>query len=228
MINKYIFVSPYLHPSNKPNMETAMKKFSVLLIFILRFSASHAQIQVGFKAGYNLSSFIISVPSNFYTYTAQSNSNAGIVVAFPLGGGFFLQPELFYSGQGSNVNLSGVNGSYNLQYLNFPVLLKYVAPFHLIFETGPQLGFLLDATLKENGFPIENIKSQTNSSGYSWVFGVGCQLPKNFGLDVRYNIGLSHLQADNSNAYNDAGIKNNVFQVGIYYLFENLFPADKN
>jgi len=209
-------------------METVMKRFSVLFLFIVSFSASHAQIQVGLKGGYNLSSFIVTVPSNFYSYSPKSDFNAGIVVAFPLGGGFFLQPESYYSGQGSKVDLSGINGSYHIQYLNFPVLFKYVAPFHLVFETGPQLGFLVDATLSEPGFPIENIRSQTNSSCYSWVFGAGVQLPMNFGLDFRYNLGLSHLQTDNSDAYNDAGIKNNVFQVGIYYLFPNLFPADKN
>lgn len=218
----------YLHPLNKPNMKTVMKRFSVLLLFIVSFFSSHAQVQVGFKAGYNLSSFVVTVPSNFYSYSPKSDFNAGIVVAFPLGGGFFLQPESFYSGQGSKVDLSGINGSYHIEYLNFPVLFKYVAPFHLVLETGPQLGFLLDATLSETGFPIENIRSQTNSSCYSWVFGAGIQLPMNFGLDVRYNLGLSHLQADNSDAYNDAGIKNNVFQVGIYYIFPNLFPADKN
>ena len=209
-------------------METVMKKFSVLLLIILSVFATHAQVQVGFKAGYNLSSFVVTIPSNFYSYSAKSDFNAGIVVAFPLGGGFFIQPESYYSGQGSKVDLSGINGSYHIEYLNFPVLFKYVAPFHVIFETGPQLGFLLDATLSETGFPIENIRSQTNSSCYSWVFGAGIQLPMNFGLDVRYNLGLSHLQADNSDAYNDAGIKNNVFQVGIFYLFPNLFPADKN
>lgn len=218
----------YLHPFNEPNMGTLMKRFSILFLFILIFPALHAQIQIGFKAGYNLSSFIISVPSDFYTYSSKSNFNAGIVVAFPLNGRFFLQPESVYSGQGSNVQLSGVNGVYNFQYLNFPVLLKYVAPFHMVLETGPQLGFLLGATLNESGFPSENIKSQTNSSGYSWVFGVGYQLPMNLGLDVRYNLGLSHVQSDNSNAYNNAAIKNNVFQVGIYYLFRNIFPADKN
>ncbi len=205
-----------------------MKKFSCLFLFILSFSALRSQIQVGFKAGYNLSSFVISIPSNFYTYSSRSNFNAGIVVGFPLGGGFSLQPESVYSGQGAKVSLSGVNGLYSSQYLNFPVLLKYVAPFHLVMETGPQLGFLLGARLYEDGFPTSNIKDQTNSSCYSWVFGIGYQLPMNLGLDVRYNLGLSHIQTDNSNAYNDAGVKNNVFQVGIFYLFRNLLPADTN
>jgi hypothetical protein len=86
----------------------------------------------------------------------------------------------------------------------------------------------LGATLTEDGFPSANIKSQTTTSGYSWAFGVGCQLPMNFGLDIRYNLGLTEVPNSNSNAYNNASIKNNVFQVGITYMFPNLFPADKN
>ena len=205
-----------------------MNKFFLFVLFILMFSVSDAQIQVGLKAGYNLSSFSTTIPSDYYSYSSKSNFNAGITVGFPLGAGFFLQPESVYSGQGAMVSLSGVKGEYDFQYLNFPVLLKYKSPFHLYAETGPQLGFLLGATLYEDGFPSSNIKSQNNSSGYSWVFGIGYQLPMNLGLDVRYNLGLTHVQNDNSNAYNGAGIKNNVFQVGIFYLFDNLLPADKN
>jgi hypothetical protein len=205
-----------------------MKKFSFFVLFILSFSALHSQIQVGLKAGYNLSSFITTIPSDFYSYSPKSNFNAGIVVSFPLGAGFFLQPESVYSGQGSEVNLTGIHGEYDFQNLNFPVLLKYLSPLHLYAETGPQLGFLLGATLYEDGFPSTNVKSQTNSSGYSWVFGLGYQFPMNLGLDIRYNLGLTHVQTDNSNAYNDADIKNNVFQVGIFYMFENLLPANKN
>jgi hypothetical protein len=205
-----------------------MKKVFFLVSSLFGFFASQSQIQVGFKAGYSLSAFSSSIPSDFYSYSSLSNFNAGIVVAVPLGVGFFAQGESVYSGQGAHVSLTGVSGEYSLQYLNFPILLKYVTPFHVYAETGPQLDFLLGATLTEQGFPSANIKDQTNTSGYSWVFGLGCQLPKNFGLDIRYNLGLSEVPNSNSNAYNNASIKNNVFQVGIYYLFPNLLPADKN
>ena len=205
-----------------------MKRFSFLFFFILSFFVSNSQIQVGAKAGYNLSSFYTPLASNFYSYSSLSNFNAGIVVAIPLSTALFVQIESVYSGQGAHVDLSGVTGEYSSQYLNFPIMLKYVSPIHLYAEAGLQVGFLLGSRLSEEGFPTANIKSQTNSSGYSWTFGVGCNLPKNFGLDIRYNLALTETPKDGSNAYNDASIKNNVFQVGITYMIPNLLPAGVN
>ncbi len=206
-----------------------MKKISVLVSCILMFTVSRAQIQVGAKAGYNLSTFYMSTGSNLYSYSSLSNFNGGIVVAIPLGVGFFAQVESVYSGQGAHITLAGgTSGEYTSQYLNFPIMLKFVSNRHVYLETGPQLGFLLGSQLKESGYPDANIKDQTNTHGWSWVFGLGVNLPKNFGLDIRYNVGLTEVPNSNSNAYNDASIKNNVFQVGITYIIPNLFPADVN
>jgi hypothetical protein len=205
-----------------------MKKFSLFVFCLLMFTASHSQIQVGAKAGYNLSTFYTPLVSNFYSYSSLSNFNAGIVVAIPMGMGFFAQIESVYSGQGAHVSLSGVSGQYASQYLNFPIMLKFVSHYHIYVETGPQLGFLLGSTLSETGFPTANIKDQTNTHGWSWVFGLGVNLPMNFGLDIRYNLGLTEVPNSNSNAYNDASIKNNVFQVGITYMIPNLLPSEAN
>jgi opacity protein-like surface antigen len=205
-----------------------MKRFSFLFFFILSFFVSYSQIQVGAKAGYNLSTYYVPIPSNNYSYSSLSNFNAGIVVAIPMSTALFVQIESVYSGQGAHVELSGIKGEYSSQYLNFPIMLKYVSPIHLYAEAGIQVGFLLGSRLTEDGFPTANIKSQTNSSGYSWTFGVGCNLPKNFGLDIRYNLAITETPNNDSNAYNDASIKNNVFQVGITYMIPNLFPAGVN
>ncbi len=204
-----------------------MKKISFIALFIISFYPLQAQLQFGIKAGINQTTFNATYVSDV-TYTPKTNFNAGVIVSFPLGSAFSLQPEAVYSGQGANINTTNVNGVYKYQMLNFPVLIKIVIVSHFFAETGPQVGFTLGAKIYEGGYPTTNIKSQTKSPDYSWTFGVGYQLPMNLGLDIRYNLGLTDLAKDGSNSYNDGSVKNSVIQVGIYYIFGDLFPAEKN
>jgi hypothetical protein len=203
-----------------PDLDTIMKKLIFVFLFIFTISVLHAQLKIGLKAGYNLSYFDAGYVSNV-TYSSKSNFNAGLIFSLPLGSGVTLQPEAFYSGEGANLATTNLTGEYSYQYLNIPVMLKYVAPFHVFLETGPQIGFLLGAHLKEEGFPSTDIKEWTKSAGYSWVFGAGYQLPMGLGLDARYNFGLSDVAKDGTNTYNDGSVKNNVIQIGLFYIFGN-------
>jgi len=204
-----------------------MKKISSVILLIISYSALQAQAQVGLKGGFNMSSFVASYETEI-NYSTKTNFNAGIIVSLPMGSGLSLQPEMYYSGEGADIEVDNVHGVYSFQMLNVPVLLKYTAPFHLFAETGPQAGFLLGATIKEGEFPSTNVKSQTKSPNYSWAFGVGYQLPAGLGLDIRYNLGLTDIAKSNNISYNDATVKSNVFQIGIYFLFQNPGPANKN
>jgi opacity protein-like surface antigen len=203
-----------------------MKKLPVVLLFILGLSTASAQAWIGVKAGFNNSSFYSTVDASGVMYSSKDDFNAGLILSLPLTSGFVMQSEAVYSGEGSKVNIGTVYGTYNFQLLNIPVLMKYVSPYHLFAETGPQAGFLLGAQLKESGFPSSNIKADTKSTEFSWVFGLGYQLPINLGLDVRYNLGLTQMANSDSNSYNSGTVKNNVFQIGLYYLIT--FPTAKD
>ncbi len=204
-----------------------MKKILSVILLIISYSTLRAQVQVGVKGGFNMSSLSASYETEI-NYSSKTNFNAGVMLSFPLGSGISIQPEMSYSGEGADVDADNVHGVYSFQMLNIPALLKYTAPFHLFAETGPQAGFLLGATIKEGEFPSTDVKDQTKSPNFSWAFGVGYQLPVGLGLDIRYNVGLTDIAKSSSISYNDATIKSNVFQVGIYFLFQNLTPANKN
>ena len=185
---------------------------------------SEAQARIAVKAGYNLSSFNAAYAPDV-SYSSLNNFNAGLVLSLPLGAHFNVVSEAVYSGEGASINIGKVNGSYNFQLLNIPVLIKYMTASRVFLETGPQAGFLLGAQIKEDGFSSSNIKGDTKSTEFSWAFGLGYQLAMNLGLDARYNVGLTDM-AKSSVAYNGSSIKNNVLQIGIYYLFS--FPQNKN
>jgi hypothetical protein len=117
-----------------------------------------------------------------------------------------------FSGQGAKYDGGRTD---KLGYLNIPVLVQYMFDNGFRLETGPQLGFLLNAKSDLGGTEID-VKDQLNSTDVSWAFGVGYITPSGFGVDARYNLGLTNIsESDNS-------VKNSVFQLGIFYQFRKV------
>jgi Outer membrane protein beta-barrel domain len=194
------------------------KKLILLVIAACSLATANAQIQFGVKAGLNLANVSVSGDNSGNSYAMKPDFHVGAFVSIPAFSSFTVQPELVFSGQGSKVtdnDPSDPSGTYNLQYLNVPVLLKYKASCGFFGETGPQFGILLSANAKQGGNSVD-IKSSLKSSDFAWVFGVGYTLPVNVGFDVRYNLGLQNVSSDASNG---GSIKNGVFQIGVFYLF---------
>ena len=135
--------------------------------------------------------------------------------SIPFGETFSLQPEIFYSEQGTSFQNSIANGKLNYDYLNIPVLIKYKHPMGVFLETGLQIGILLSANEKNNGTTTD-IKYKTYSPDYVWAMGLGYQIPDmHFGVDLRYNLGLINILRSGS----DVSVKNSVFQFGAFYTF---------
>jgi hypothetical protein len=82
-------------------------------------------------------------------------------------------------------------------------------------ETGPQLGFLASAK-SEVGNMETDIKDGYTSADLAWNFGIGFLSEGGFGVDARYNLGLTDIGKD------EVSIKNNVFQVGVFYQFSRM------
>jgi hypothetical protein len=81
-------------------------------------------------------------------------------------------------------------------------------------ETGPQLGF--NVSSKNTSFTGDQARlNDVKSTDFSWAFGLGYLTQSGFGLDARYNLGLSNI------AIPDYGIKNRVWQFGVFYQFNH-------
>jgi hypothetical protein len=190
-----------------------MKRMILVLIAAGSAMFASAQIRYGVKAGYNLANLTFS-PSQTGV-SSKSDFSAGLLASIPLLAGCSLQPEIMYSGQGTSFNDSLATGKLNYGYLNVPVLFKFQHSSGLFAETGPQVGFLLSA--KETaGDQSADTKSNTQSTDFSWVFGIGYKLPLGFGIDARYNLGLTNIAKDNTGNIGTA--KNGVFQFGLFFM----------
>lgn len=174
-----------------------------------------AQVQFGAKAGLNLSNLSVSPSSPLISYNNKVHSNAGFLVLIPVGDNFKAQAELQYSGQGTDSKVSLITTNYKLQYLNIPLLLKYVDQSGFFAEIGPQLGFLLSAKAVA-GSTSSDYKSLFKPADFSGVLGLGYLSSYNIGIDLRYNLGVSKI---GDGGFSSTSIKNKVFQTSLFYMF---------
>ncbi len=198
---------------------TYMKKSIILLIAIAAFSGVKAQVQLGIKAGLNISSLSLSSGAlgDGESKSSLTAFNGGLFASLPIAESLSVQPEINYSGQGTSLTgQGGEKGSLNYDYLNVPVLFKYSHESGLFAETGPQAGFLLSAKVKSGGTSFD-IKDQVQSFDFSWALGLGYKLQDlGLGIDVRYNLGLTNTI---KNPDDGSSAKNGVFQIDLFYMF---------
>ena len=188
-----------------------MKKLLVVFVTATFFSfiATAQRTNFGVKAGVNVSSIKIK---NAADYGSKTGFHAGGLAHIHINEHFALQPELVFSLQGGE---RSENNRINLSYLNIPILVQAMVSDGFRFQTGPQVGFLLDAEQKLNGIEYD-VSDIFGTTDFSWSFGASYIFASGFGLDARYNLGISDISDDN-----DFEARNRVFQAGVFYQFRN-------
>jgi hypothetical protein len=200
-------------------MKFTLKRASVLLLICgFSFLSSQAQVKFGIKAGANFSTFSGSDAGGA---SSLIGFNGGVLVKIHLIGGWGIQPEALYSGQGAKYSSPGNGtGTFNNAYINIPVLLTYKLPFGLSFQVGPQFGILMSAKASSGGVSVDE-KSNYKSSDVSLDMGAAFMTPFKLGFDARYNLGLANIENTNV-AGNTGQLKNGVFQLGVFYILGGL------
>jgi hypothetical protein len=159
---------------------------------------------------------------NYYTINSESNNSFDPKVGFHLGiishihlaNQFAFQPELVFSTQGTSYSNDGSNAKYNLNYINLPLLFQYMFDNGFRFQAGPQIGLLVSAKDEKNNSSVD-VKDSFKGADLGFVFGASyVHPPSGFGVDARYNFGLSNINDASSDEYYNSG-----FQVGVFYLF---------
>ena len=171
-------------------------------------TAQHAEF--GIKGGLNASKFSNESGTN---YKMNPSVHLGILEHIHITKSFAIQPELVYSVQGTKYTSDNTDVKYNLGYINVPVLFQLMSKSGFRFETGPQLGFLVNGNVKTGNTSVK-VKDNFNSTDFAWAFGVGYITASKFGFDLRYNVGLSDITK-----LNESNVKNNVLQAGVFYQF---------
>ena len=187
---------------------------NVAIAAILMTATAEAQnVNVGVKGGLNI--YNIN-NSNGQKYDNLLGFNLGLVGHIHLAKQLALQPELVYSAQGAKFTTAGVETKIQLGYINVPLMLQYMFDNGFRLQAGPQVGFLVNAKSKTPNLTID-IKDRFKKVDVGLGAGIGYVNPStNFGIDARYNLGLSNIN-DNSSVKST----NRGFQVGVFYLFKH-------
>ena len=176
-----------------------------LCAMVITGTISAQQVHLGVKGGLNL--YDLS-NSNF---DPMLGVHLGLLGHIHLSQKFALQPELVYSTQGAK--FANSDNSLNLAYVNVPILLQYMFDNGFRIQAGPQLGVLTSAksVLGDNKVDVKNeFKNIDLGLGFGASY---VHPPSGYGVDARYNLGMTNISENASNDF-----KNRGFQLGVFYL----------
>lgn len=200
--------------------QTVMKKLFFTSAFALFVSLSFSQTIIP-KAGITLSKWAGEDVSGA---DSKLGFTLGLGFNFPVGTGpISIQPELNFAQKGFKASEDNETAKMTTSYLEVPVLIKATfgeaTKFYL--NAGPSLGIGLGGKLKVKSGSVEesvDVKFGDPKQEDVWYIekrtdfglqlGGGVLIAEKVMIDLRYGLGLSTM-------YEDAKIKNNVFQFTI-------------
>jgi hypothetical protein len=192
-----------------------MKLFisTVLSVLFITGTALAQHANIGIKGGVNV--YTIKNDNNT-SFDPKVNFHIGLLGHFHISDQFALQPEIVYSAQGAQYQAAGQDVKLNLSYINVPLLFQYMFDNGFRLQAGPQIGFLASAKTEINDNST-NRKDDFESIDVGLGIGASYVNPSsNFGLDIRYNAGLSNINKNGSvNSFNRG------LQLGVFYLFNH-------
>ena len=208
-----------------------MKKVLFTLLTLLAFNWSNAQKtqkpQFGIKGGMNVSNLTISGEAS-PEMKSKIEYNIGGLIQIKIGEKLFLQPEVIFSKQGSEfkfpITIDGViyntENTFNLYYINVPIILKYYATNEFSLEFGPHASLLSSSNLVVrvlNQSNTQDAQKLFKSSDFGLNLGANFDINKNFFINARYSFGLSNIAVVESG--DNTIIKNNVFSINLCVKF---------
>lgn len=190
-----------------------MKKTTLIAVAVFFTMAAYSQgVQFGFKAGINRTNVKDDLALN------QTNTETG----FHVGGlahihvnrRFAIQPELTFSSEPVKYTVPTYNGETKNYFINLPVLAQYMFANGLRLQTGPQVGYLASSKFEpaDGGAERDLKKDVVRDVIFEWSFGAGYMTRSGFGVDARYNTGLSNMYQQGA-----ALAKTRVWQFGLFY-----------
>ncbi|SEA20569.1 porin family protein [Psychroflexus halocasei] len=177
-------------------------------------------VQLGAKGGVNFASV---TGDDFDSPDSRTSFNAGIVAEVPYSERFSLQAEVFYSGQGfevEDINVAGVNFDtnkveYQLDYIQVSLLAKVYLIEGLNVYAGPQIGFKVNEEIDCESGDVnvdDTMLPEAQDFDFSGTVGAGYKFDNGFFVDARYNYGFSDLIKDTDS-------HNSVIQAGVGFMF---------
>ncbi len=166
-----------------------------------------AQARVGVIGGFVSSNITTSGTNGTFSPSARSGFAAGVSVQGQLSPNLSLGPEAVFIEKGYRSTVGGVTGTFKLNYIEVPVLLRLGAgagTTRLFVLGGPSIAFKLSCSSDlstGSGSIGGDCSSSTNnnikSADFSVMFGAGVSVNA-LSLSARYDLGLTDVYNNTS------------------------------
>lgn len=195
-------------------MKTQILTLAVFLTGLTTF-AQTKKVEFGVRSGLTVST-VVGEDEDFDTPKGRASFYMGGLVELHLTDRFSLQPEIFYSGQGFDLDdeFDEFDAEFQVGYLQFPVLVKLYIFDGFSLQAGPQFGIKLheeaDYDLFDRGGDVETDAFDdfdfqlTGGASYKFDFGLFVEARATFGL---------------TEVIEDSEVHNFVFSTGVGYKF---------
>ncbi|MDR1756926.1 MAG: PorT family protein [Culturomica sp.] len=219
-----------------------MKKILLIAVMAAIACGTYAQkVTWGVRGGLNLPKVAFDTEGEAPDYKAKTGFHLGVVADLEITGSFYLQPGLYLTTKGAQLEESEGQASYeqkvNLSYLQVPVLASYRFDLgddlKLHLNAGPYLAYGVGGKIKEEtkwqGGSEENKYDAFGTSGEDTEkgglkrfdaglsLGAGVSIGKIY-AGLNYDLGLSNL-AEEKEWGNETKIKNRSFNISVGYNF---------
>ncbi|HCT30239.1 MAG TPA: hypothetical protein DIW31_05795 [Bacteroidales bacterium] len=219
-----------------------MRKIILLPIFLLIVVGTNAQIFTVFGQGVGYIYVGPKAGATFSTISNYSDMFPGVKTANRVGyqfGGvaefgftekFSIQTELLFYSRG--MKFTDVDGGIKMNYIGIPILAKYAFKAFGLTKIYAIAGTFNDVRTKGEWYdPAGTSELGSGFRKYDWGFSFGCgaEYPTDygiFGLDLRYNLGLTDLHDD---AGDNTKTKSRSFGVALTYKYDltKLLPKNR-
>ena len=190
-----------------------MKKVFVLIAAAIVCMSASAQVQFGAKVGFDL--------TNFWGEDAEHGMKpsyqAGLLMEYKFSPKFAIAPEVVFASQGGKfkaveMNMFGLDVSktvtFNTNYINVPVMIKYYATPNFSIDFGPQVGFNVYSKVSvEDEDKAWDLKDSTKGVDFGLGLGGTYNLTENAFVQARYTLGMTKVFVGDYNKEKNGNIQ---------------------
>ena len=174
-----------------------MKKMLVLIAAAIVCMSASAQVQFGGKVGFDLTNFW----GSDVEHGMKPSYQVGLLMEYKMSPKFAIAPEVVFASQGGkfkalDLNLFGLdiekNVTFNTNYINVPVMLKYYVTPAFSIDLGPQVGFNVYSKYSiEDVDKAIDVKDNTKTVDFGVGLGGTYNLSENAFVQARYTMGMT-------------------------------------
>ena len=176
-----------------------MKKVFVLIAAAIVCMSASAQVQFGAKVGFDMTNFW----GKDTEHGMKPSYQAGLIMEYKFSNKFAIAPEVVFASQGGKFKAIDVelfdyniskNVTFNTNYINVPLMLKYYVSPAFSLDFGPQVGFNVysKVSVEDVDKPLD-MKDVTNTVDFGLGLGGTYNLTDNAFVQARYTLGLTNV-----------------------------------